>query len=148
MYVINMCVDKHSRRCIDGSIVGLTKCVGYCRYKGHMGFLTKKLRQQHNCIKKECVFYVPKTTVKTEDKVDMPCLQRYVDLANEKAASFEGVRFLKAVQNDDGSYTLFYVSIAEYPLDTLKEEVEKKAGLVHFARLDYDYETCVKLIFL
>ena len=35
--------DKHARRCIDGSMTGKSKCVGYCTYTGHEGFLTEKL---------------------------------------------------------------------------------------------------------
>ena len=52
--------SPHQRRCIDGHITGCGKCVGYCRYHEHPGYLTKDLRKQHNCIKKSCYYYVPK----------------------------------------------------------------------------------------
>ncbi len=50
----------YSRRTIDGKTVGCSKCVGYCSYDEHTGFLTQKLRKQHNCIKKRCDYYIGK----------------------------------------------------------------------------------------
>lgn len=32
----------HNRRTIDGSITGCGKCVGYCQFSDHSGFLTKE----------------------------------------------------------------------------------------------------------
>ena len=51
---------NHERRCIDGRITGSNKCVGYCQYEMHSGFLTKELRKQHNCLGKGCFYYVQK----------------------------------------------------------------------------------------
>ena len=45
---------------MDGRVYGCSKCVGYCRYYGHPGFLTGKLRQEHDCLGKGCAHYVPK----------------------------------------------------------------------------------------
>lgn len=52
--------SPHHRRCINGQITGCGKCVGYCSYNGHPGYLTNKLRKEHNCIKKKCFYYVAK----------------------------------------------------------------------------------------
>lgn len=52
--------NKYNRRCIDGKITGCGKCVGYCTFSIHEGFLTKELRKKHNCVKKDCLYYVPK----------------------------------------------------------------------------------------
>lgn len=52
--------SPHHRKCIDGSVTGCGKCVGYCAFRDHPGFLTKELRKQHNCIKKGCHYYSPK----------------------------------------------------------------------------------------
>ena len=52
--------DPYARRCIDGSHTGCNKCVGYCTYYEHRGFLTKELRKQHDCLKKGCRYYVNK----------------------------------------------------------------------------------------
>ena len=56
----------HHRKCIDGKITGSGKCVGYCEFRDHPGYLTKELRRKHNCIKKGCNYYVPK------EKQDVP----------------------------------------------------------------------------
>ncbi len=59
-YPINNSGAPHHRRCINGKITGCGNCVGYCKYNGHPGYLTKELRKQHDCIKKGCNYYVPK----------------------------------------------------------------------------------------
>ena len=51
---------SNDRRCINGKVTGSNKCVGYCQYYGHPGFLTKEQRKQHDCIRKKCDYYVEK----------------------------------------------------------------------------------------
>lgn len=60
-YPIDNHPSPHHRRCINGKITGCGNCVGYCKYNGHPGYLTKELRKQHDCVKKDCNYYVPKT---------------------------------------------------------------------------------------
>lgn len=52
--------EKHERLCIDNSITGCNRCVGYCQYNEHPGFFTGKLHKQHNCIGKQSFHYVAK----------------------------------------------------------------------------------------
>ena len=59
--------NPYNRRCIDGHITGIGNCVGYCLYEGHPGYLTKSLRKEHDCIKKNCYHYEPK--VRTTEPV-------------------------------------------------------------------------------
>ncbi len=54
------CRSDYNRRAIDGRIIGSCKCVGYCDYDGHPGFLNEKLRKKHDCIKKNCLYYIAK----------------------------------------------------------------------------------------
>lgn len=56
----SMQVSPHKRKCIDGKVTGSGKCVGYCRFNGHRGYLTSELRKQHNCLGKDCYYYSPK----------------------------------------------------------------------------------------
>ena len=58
--IINRLPSKHVRRCIDGKTTSCSNCVGYCQYKGHPGFLTRKQRQNHNCLNKNCYYYLQK----------------------------------------------------------------------------------------
>lgn len=52
--------SQYTRRCIDNTITGCNKCVGYCQYVGHPGFLTQKHRKEHNCLGKGCYYYIAK----------------------------------------------------------------------------------------
>ncbi|MBO5955519.1 MAG: hypothetical protein J6Q10_01825, partial [Clostridia bacterium] len=52
--------DSHTRRCIDGRLTGKANCVGYCRYSGHEGYLTKEQRREHDCLGKGCFYYLQK----------------------------------------------------------------------------------------
>ncbi len=59
-YFEGLCKSEYTRKCIDNRIVGSNKCVGYCSFEEHRGFLTQKLRKKHNCIKKKCHYYIQK----------------------------------------------------------------------------------------
>lgn len=50
----------HERRCINGKITGCGKCVGFCTYEVHPGFLTEDLKSKHRCDSRECRFFLPK----------------------------------------------------------------------------------------
>ena len=41
-----------ARRCIDGSVTGRNRCVAYCNYENHPGFLTRPHLLSHNCAAK------------------------------------------------------------------------------------------------
>lgn len=53
-----------TRRCIDGVVTGCGKCVGYCSFDGHPGYLTEEHRRKHNCLGKGCFYYFEKPKVK------------------------------------------------------------------------------------
>lgn len=59
-YFDNKQNHTHNRRTIDGTITGCGKCVGYCQFSEHSGFLTKEQRKEHNCIGKGCHYYLSK----------------------------------------------------------------------------------------
>ena len=68
------------RQCIDGSITGSNKCVGFCSYYGHSGFLTADLRRQHDCLGKQCTNYIPKHKNKKKERSVKEC--RYQEARN------------------------------------------------------------------
>lgn len=61
--------DRFRLRCIDGRRTSCGNCVGYCRYSGHEGFLTRELRKEHNCLGKQCDYYLPKPRNKQKETV-------------------------------------------------------------------------------
>lgn len=65
---------KFTHRCIDNSITGCNKCVGYCEYRGHPGFLTRNLIRQYDCINKYMAFYI----TLTNECVFSKALQRFM----------------------------------------------------------------------
>ena len=58
--------SPHHRRCIDGKVTGSSKCVGFCTFREHPGYLTQQLRRDHDCIKKSCRYYLQKDHDKEE----------------------------------------------------------------------------------
>lgn len=50
----------HARRSIDGVEVGSSRCVAFCRFDGHPCFLTEKQRREHDCLGKDCRYYLAK----------------------------------------------------------------------------------------
>lgn len=69
-YFENRSKSEYTRKCIDNRIVGSNKCVGYCIFEEHRGFLTRELRKKHNCIKKRCDYYIHKNkSINTKSKV-------------------------------------------------------------------------------
>lgn len=61
--------DHFRLRCIDGHRTSCGNCVGYCRYSGHEGFLTRELRKEHNCLGKQCDYYLPKPRKKRRETI-------------------------------------------------------------------------------
>lgn len=61
--------DRFCLRCINGHRTSCGNCVGYCRYSGHEGFLTRELRKEHNCLGKQCDYYLPKPRKKRRETI-------------------------------------------------------------------------------
>ncbi len=51
---------RHERRLINGKVTGCGNCVGYCRFEEHAGFLTREQRREHDCLGKQCRYYLGK----------------------------------------------------------------------------------------
>lgn len=139
--------SKYERRCINGNVVGPCKCVGYCRFDGHPGFLTDKLRHQHDCIRKQCNYYIPKIKnmpVHKKGKAATPIFS----IIEEKVKPFEGMRILHIEQSGPSNVELSYITISnEYPLALIAAEVEKEHGIqIQWKRLNYSLENCIRLI--
>ena len=140
----------YERHCIDGKIVGCSKCCGYCQCEEHPGFLTEKLRNQHNCIAKQCFHYIGKpkkeksTLQKTHDRSSL-----ILSLAKQISDKDEGVRVLRVESGKVlNHYTAFFVTITnDYSFEEYIEEIYQSIGVcVAFRKLDYDFDKCVALI--
>ena len=54
--------DRFRLRCINGHRTTCGNCVGYCRYSGH------ELRKEHNCLGKQCDYYLAKPRKERKEK--------------------------------------------------------------------------------
>jgi len=141
--------SSYTRRCIDNSITGSNKCVGYCQFEGHPGFLTKDLLKQHNCIEKKCYHFVKKSS---KDKPlnnnhDMSSL--ILTHAQNTFSNNEGIKIMSVKNTKYKDYTISYITITNECNfnDYISIALDIFDANVSFVRLNYDFETCVALIF-
>ena len=138
----------HNRRCIDGHITGCGKCVGYCTYKEHTGFLTEQLIRKHDCIEKGCFYYVPKQkkekVVRKNSKIS-----DIISVAAKITESLEGMKVLQANQSNRGQWIIKYITISdEYPIKIIENKISEAIGeTVILFNLNYDFDVAASLIF-
>lgn len=138
---------KYNRVSIDGSIVGCGKCVGYCQYEQHAGFLTKAQRKNHNCINKQCHYYIPKPPTEAPKREKIK--EDYIALITPFMKLYEGLKVLRANESDDGSVICYYISITNaYSIENIEQKLMKELRkTVVLQRLMYDFDVCASLIF-
>lgn len=144
--------QKHpyNRKCIDGSVVGCGKCVGFCTYNEHPGFLTKEIRQAHNCIKKNCFHYRQKDKKKQPKSVSSTVKneKHILNEAQKVLDYYEGIRLMRANSNSDGNWTINYITITNaYSVHEMEQLLSNRLGIaVTLNLLKYDFNTAAKLI--
>jgi len=140
---------KHNIKCIDGKITGCGNYIGFCKYEGHLGFITPKLLKKHDCIKKNCDYFYAKPVCGKRQKViyDNQNSEYLLHMVQEKMSGMEGIRVLNAV-NDDGKWILNYITISNfYLLDSIAESIQESTGIsVVFHNLNYSFDKCVQLL--
>ena len=138
-----------NRRCIDGTVTGCGKCVGYCQFSDHSGFLTEEQRKKHNCIGKGCYHYLPKQKTKRKKAKDKNLITEIIKKSSEVIANLEGIKIIKAEENTKGGWKLKYVTLTnEYSISDLEKLISSVLG--HRAvmqKLNYDFEIAAKLIY-
>lgn len=141
--------SKHLRKSITGSMVGSNKCVGYCQYPEHSGFLTQEQRKEHDCLGKECSYYLAKPKREKEQKE--PIINPVSDLLPliQKTISNEAVKVIRVTETEPNKITAFFISITnDYSFAESTRQLQENYGIdVTFSRLDYDFDTCVKLLY-
>ena len=139
----------YNRRCIDGHITSCGNCVGYCKYSGHEGFLTAKHRREHDCLGKECFYYLPKVKQKSLGKKTDTSASSIIDIISEQLSLFEGMRAMSAAKNPVGGWIIKYITITnQYPISNIERHLSSTLGeAITLTKLNYDFETAVNLIF-
>lgn len=141
--------SKYNRVCIDGSVTGCGRCVGYCQFNGHPGFLTEKHLKQRNCIKKDCNYYIAKPNKQKSQVTVQPDKSSLIfSLAQQQLAENEGVRIMRVENKEFNKYVIFFITITnDYSFQTLSSLISIDGKVeIEYIRLDYDFDTCVALV--
>ncbi len=140
--------NPHRRRCIDGSITGSGKCIGYCQFSEHLGFLTESLCKKHQCIEKDCHHFLPKQHQSHTITNKEPRPTEVVLIASELLSALEGIKVLRADKSSDG-WKLNYITITNsYSIEEIEKSISDTIGEnVTMVKLNYDFDTAVKIIF-
>ena len=137
----------YNRRCIDGKVSGCGNCVGYCKYKEHPGFLTDKLRESHNCIGKECDYYVARERTKVQKAKKNKRSDSILQLVKKYVAAIDDIRIMNS-RYDKGRCIIDYVSVfGDFNLSDIEKSLSDNTGYpVKMNRLNYSFDICVELI--
>ena len=139
---------NNNRRCIDGHVTGCNKCVGYCNFDEHPGFLTNKLRTKHKCIEKGCHYYLAKPAVTRERNTNKGRQDLLIlESASKALSEREGIKPIR-VKSDGSTYVVQFITITNLlGLDNTAKKLSQDFGVnIRFERLMYDFDKCVSLI--
>ena len=133
-------------RCIDGSLTSCGNCVGYCQYREHPGFLTKKQRKEHDCINKRCCYYLSKPEKPRQEKVD-DISSILLRVARESAKGIDDIQILNA-RRECETWVIGYITVfGQYNFSDIEQKMHDAFGVpVIMKKLDYSFERCVELI--
>ena len=139
----------HNRRTIDGTITGCSKCVGYCQFSEHSGFLTEEQRKEHNCIGKGCHYYLSKPKTEKVKPSRKNNTTEIIKKSSEVIANLEGIKIIRAEEITEGGWKLKFVTLSNVysiaDLERLISSVIRQKAVMQ--RLNYDFEIAAQLIY-
>ena len=142
---------KFKRYCIDGAQVSDTKCVGICQYADHLGCLTEKLRNQHDCLGKNCSYYVPKEKRKTKYKKDKSAkrtLNEMLTLIQNEYSHLDGIRFNSISESGNDFVIRYFSATNDYNMGIIESDISDKYSLnLKLLKINCSYETRIRAIF-
>lgn len=141
-------IQNFNLRCIDGTIRGCGKCVGFCSYERHSGFLTAQMKQEHKCREKGCFYYCAKPSPEKREKHKGCAIQSCILTAAKTAtAEMEGLRVLRVAAEMNGEYTVYYVAIAGYDVAQVEAIITEVTGYqAHMRKIACDFNVAVSLV--
>ena len=127
-----------------------SRCVGYCEFDGHSGYLTEKLRNRHDCLQKNCRYYVPKTyssSPKNDKSSERKISSEILRFAREELAEEEAVYAVRAELVKE-TWCIFYFTITnDYDLSEATADIRAAFGIdVEFKRLNYSFDVCENVL--
>lgn len=141
--------SAYARRSITGAVVGCNKCVGYCKYHGHPGFLTKEQRRQHDCLNKGCIYYVKKQKERRPVPSVMKDRSPFVLSQIQRFVTEEAVKVIRVKGTGFHEYIAYYITITkDYSFEECAAKLQREHGIaVSFENPNYDFDTCVNLLY-
>jgi len=140
--------SQYTRRCIDSTITGCNKCLGYCRYDGHPGFLTEKHMRVHDCIAKECHYLVCKPQREKKRSESMVDQSENILIQLQSIMLSECIKVIRVQNSTLNRYTAYYVTITnECCFDDCTQQIRDNYNAdIEFVKLNYDFDTCLSIL--
>ena len=146
-YIDSLSIN-HTVKTIDGRKASSSKCIGYCSYHGHPGFITKEQRMHHNCTKNQCDYYIAKSARNNHEQSFDTTENQIMHLVKEETSDIQGVKALRTTKTNNNTYIVFFVTITnDYSFESCILAAYKTFGVsIIFYKLDYDYEKSAAII--
>lgn len=151
--------NKTDVRCIDGAILGRSKCPWYCNSTAHPGYLTQTLAAQHNCHEKFCSFLYRvlnhdkiKTAQARQKKSDLKAEREALTKTIEEKArvltkNLDGFKIVRVESPVLNEWVVSYVSLGACDFTGIIPKMNKEFSIkTEFRRLEYDYDRIVALL--
>lgn len=137
------------RPLINGSRCGSAKCLGYCHFDEHPGFLNQKLLRKHQCLEKDCKYFQPKPRrpKRPQEEVYNRAAD-IVEFSNKIMQDCEGIKAVKAEQDSRGDWIVRFVAVASCEKEHLEVRISRLAGeKVRLKQLSCSFDHAAKIIF-
>lgn len=145
--VENKTIKNFNLRCIDGSIHGCGKCVGYCSYDGHAGFLTAEMQKEHQCIAKGCFHHSPKPAAQKRLHDNSSLQKRILSIAQAATMAMEGLRVIRVVVESNANCVVYYATIAEYDVSPVAKEITASTKCqATMKQIPCDFDVAIALV--
>ena len=134
-------------RCIDGSIHGCGRCVGYCTYEGHEGFLTHDMQKKHKCLEKGCYYHHIKPAAPKKTRIDNKALQKEIlSIAQSATYAMEGLRVIRVVV-EPANCIVYYAAIAKYDISSIEKRISTKTERrIRMKQIPCDFNVAAALV--
>lgn len=142
-------IRNYNLHCIDGTLHGCSKCVGFCTCEHHPGFLTAQHERDHQCKEKQCFYHHPKPpSIKCKNnEAEFETEKQIMSIAKRITAHMEGLRILRVSVDTNGNRIIHYATIAGYDVARIENEIVESIGCqVQLKEIQCDFDTAVSLV--
>lgn len=141
-------IKGYNLRCIDGTIHGCGKCVAFCSYEQHSGFLTPEMERARGCKEKGCFYHYPKPLAEKRKKNSVPrMMKQIIDVSIEVTSDMEGLRVMRASLEPGGGWVVYYAAISHYDVKAVEEAICDLTGCqVSMRQINCGFDVAAALI--